>query len=161
MYSVFDTKTNTLLDNREVKYTVSSEKTRERAFVPEASDMAIDKVKELAKSIVKDFMPYTEDITFLLLFHKDTEMKTATTNAQLGKIDIAIEQFKKIYTNKGYFEAGYNRAKLFQVQGDLTNAYLLMAEVYDKFKDERAEKALKVIEEEISSKKKLQSQQIH
>lgn len=158
VYSVLETKTNTLLDNREAKYTVSSEPTPERGFVPEAADMAIDKVKELSKSIVKDFLPYTEDVALTLLFHKDTTMKTASTNAQLGKIDLAIEQFQRIYDNKGYFEAGYNIAVLLQANGELEEAYALMKEVYARFNDDKAKRALAVLEQEISSKDKLKTQ---
>ncbi len=158
VYSVLETKTNTLLDNREAKYTVSSEPTPERSFVPEAADMAISKVKELSKSIVKDFLPYTEDVALTLLFHKDTTMKTASTNAQLGKIDLAIEQFQRIYENKGYFEAGYNKAVLLQANGELEEAYALMKEVYARFNDDKAKRALAVLEQEISSKDKLKTQ---
>lgn len=158
VYSVLETKTNTLLDNREAKYTLSSEPTPERSFVPEAADMAISKVKELSKSIVKDFLPYTEDVALTLLFHKDTTMKTASTNAQLGKIDLAIEQFQRIYENKGYFEAGYNKAVLLQANGELEEAYALMKEVYARFNNDKAKKALTVLEREISSKDKLKTQ---
>lgn len=158
VYSVLETKTNTLLDNREAKYTLSSEPTPERSFVPEATDMAISKVKELSKSIVKDFLPYTEDVALSLLFHKDTTMKTASTNAQLGKIDLAIEQFQRIYDNKGYFEAGYNKAVLLQANGELEEAYALMKEVYARFNDDKAKRALAVLEQEISSKDKLKTQ---
>ncbi|MBR6214963.1 MAG: hypothetical protein IKQ84_00980, partial [Spirochaetaceae bacterium] len=158
VYSVLETKTNTLLDNREAKYTLSSEPTPERSFVPEAADMAISKVKELSKSIVKDFVPYTEDVALTLLFHKDTTMKTASTNAQLGKIDLAIEQFQRIYENKGYFEAGYNKAVLLQANGELEEAYALMKEVYARFNDDKAKRALAVLEQEISSKDKLKTQ---
>ena len=157
-YSVLETKTNTLLENREAKYTLSSEPTPERSFVPEAADMAISKVKELSKSIVKDFLPYTEDVALTLLFHKDTTMKTASTNAQLGKIDLAIEQFQRIYDNKGYFEAGYNKAVLLQAQGELDKAYALMQEVYRRFNNDKAKRALTVLEREISSKDKLNTQ---
>lgn len=158
VYSVLETKTNTLLDNREAKYTVSSEPTPERGFVPEAADMAIDKVKELSKSIVKDFVPYTEDVALTLLFHKDTEMKTASTNAQLGKIELAIDQYDRLYDRKGYFEAGYNKAVLLQANGKLDEAYALMKEVYARFNNDKAKKALTVLEREISSKDKLKTQ---
>ncbi len=158
LYSVLDTKTNTLLDNREAKYTLSSEPTTERGFVPEAADMAIAKVKELSKSIVKDFLPYTEDVALTLLFHKDTEMKTASTNAQLGKIDLAIDQYERLYDRKGYFEAGYNKAVLLQARGDLDEAYSLMQEVYRRYNNDKAKKALTVLEREISSKDKLKTQ---
>ena len=158
VYSVLETKTNTLLDNREAKYSLSSEPTPERSFVPEAADMAISKVKELSKSIVKDFLPYTEDVALTLLFHKDTTMKTASTNAQLGKIDLAIEQYQRIYENKGYFEAGYNKAVLLQANGELEEAYALMKEVYARFNDDKAKRALAVLEQEISSKDKLKTQ---
>ena len=158
VYSVLETKTNTLLENREAKYTLSSEPTPERSFVPEAADMAISKVKELSKSIVKDFLPYTEDIALTLLFHKDTTMKTASTNAQLGKIDLAIEQFQRIYDNKGYFEAGYNIAVLYQALGNPEEAYERMSEVYGRFKNDKAKRALIILEQEIASKNKLQTQ---
>ena len=158
MYSVYETKTNTLLDNREVKYTLSSEPTPERSFVPEAADMAINQVKELSRLIVKDFIPYTEEVSLTLLFHKDTTMKTASTNAQLGKIDLAIEQFQRIYDNKGYFEAGYNIAVLLQALGQPEEAYKRMSEVYERFRNDKAKRALIILEQEIASKNKLQTQ---
>ena len=160
MYSVYETKTNTLLDNREVKYTLSSDPTPERVFVPEAADMAINQVKELSRLIVKDFIPYTEEVALTLLFHKDTTMKTASTNAQLGKIDLAIEQFQRIYDNKGYFEAGYNTAVLLQALGKPEEAYKRMSEVYARFNNDKAKRALVILEQEIASKNKLQTQKI-
>jgi len=159
VYSVLETETNTLLDNREAKYTLSSEPTTELSFVPEAADMAISKVKELSKGIVKDFIPYTEDVSLTLLFHKDTAMKTAGTNAQLGKIDLAIEQYRKLYDVKNYFEAGYNIAVLLQSKGNLDEAYALMTEVYERFNNNKAKKALSILEEEIAEQKKLKTQQ--
>lgn len=158
LYSVFDENKEILLDEREVKYTLSSEPTTERTFIPEAADMAIDKVRDLAKQIVKDFIPYSEDLTLSLLFHKDTEMKTASTNAQVGKLDLAKEQYERIYQNKGYFEAGYNTAVLLQANGELQAAYDVMKELYNNTNDKRAKKALDALGQEISSKEKLKTQ---
>lgn len=157
-YSVFNEQKEILIDEREVKYNLSSDPTTERSFVPEAADMAIDKVKELAKQIVKDFIPYSEDLSLSLLFHKDTEMKTASMNAQIGKLDIAKEQYEKIYANKGYFEAGYNTAVLLQANGDLTSAYNVMNDLYSNTGDKRAKKALEELSKEIEAKEKLKTQ---
>lgn len=157
-YTIFNQKTNKVLDTKERKYDVESLEYEQIFSLPDAVLTCEKTISDLAYQIARDFSIYKEVKNLQLLYHKDPAMKTATTNATNGRIDLALEQFKKLYKSLNYYEAGYNAAIIMQALGDLDGANELMSEVYYRFKEKSAKSALADIQAEIISEKKLQTQ---
>lgn len=157
-YQIYETKTNNILEDKDVKYTLKSEEKLQNYLTPSVIETLENQIKLFATSISKEFEPYTEQKELKLLFHKDTVMKTATTFAQNGDLERSRKEFEAIYKKKNYFEAGYNAIIITQALGDLDTAWDEMTLLYEKFGDKRALEAIQDIESEIASTYKLQSQ---
>lgn len=160
-YTIFNQKTEKVLDTRQCKYDVESAEYEQLYNLPDPVLTCEKTISDLAYQIVRDFSIYREIKDLRLLYHKDPAMKTATTNATNGRIDLALEQFNKMYKNLNYYEAGYNAAIIMQALGDLDDAYELMSEVYSRFKERGAKQALADIQAEMIAQKKLKTQKAY
>ncbi len=160
-YTIYNQKTEKTLDTQQRKYDVESAEYEQTYNLPDPVLTCEKTISDLAYEIVRDFSIYREIKDLELLYHKDPAMKTATTNATNGKIDLALEQFNKLYKNLNYYEAGYNAAIIMQALGQLDDAYELMSEVYSRFKERTAKQALADIQAEIISQKKLKTQKAY
>lgn len=157
-YTIYDTKTNTALESRERKYSLTSDETQTLAFVPTAEKMAVKGMRYFAESVYKQFEPYVEKKVLSLLYHKDTSMKDANDYAQSGDLTTALSKYRALYQNYGYFEAGYNIGIILQVTGNYDEAENIMLELCEKFRDKRALEALRDIENDKFSANKLKTQ---
>ena len=86
-------------------------------------------------------------------------MKEAEKIAKKGQLGLAKNKYLSLYNTKDYFEAGYNAALLLQAMEEYEDAKAVMTNVYKRFGDKRAKTALKDIENDLESAKRLKNQQ--
>ena len=159
LYQVVDTNTNTVLSHNEFDYSAKSSKEYALDDVATTYSLAESKVNAFVAEIMKEFLPYEEEKSLTLLSHKDSAMKEAEKLAKKGQLGMAKNKYLSLYNSKDYFEAGYNAALLLQAMEEYEDAKEVMTKVYKRFGDQRAKTALKDIENDIKSAKRLKEQQ--
>lgn len=160
IYQVIDAQTSRIVSLKTVPIELTSADQEKLENVDSVYKLAKPKFDTIVQTIVKQLQPHTETKYLVLLSdpNKNPEMKNADEAAKAGNVEYAESLFEDIYVRYGYMEAGYNAAILLEAMGNLEGARDLMQEVYDIFKDQRAAKALKDIDSEIESAKKLEHQ---
>ena len=109
---------------------------------------------------MKKIAPYTvhREISMMKDKSKNTNMKLANEFIKNGQINIAKEEYLKVYNQTGLLEAGYT------VYGGVNAPYIyeeaekIMLEIYQKTANKKAFNALNDIRYEIRAAKKLQAQ---
>ena len=159
LYQIVDTNTNTVLSNQEFDYSAKSSKEYVLDDVETTFSLAEPKINAFIAEIMKEFLPYEEEKSLTLLSHKDSAMKEAEKIAKKGQLGLAKNKYLSLYNTKDYFEAGYNAALLLQAMEEYEDAKAVMTNVYNRFGDKRAKTALKDIENDLESAKRLKNQQ--
>jgi hypothetical protein len=159
-YQVVNAKDNSIISYKPASYTVTSNEYERRSDLPNAYSVIEMQLNNLVEQIYRDIHPYTETKYLQLKSDKskNPDFKIAQEMAKNGLTKEAQEKFSEIYSKTQNFEAGYNAAILMQVNGDLNNSYDLMKELSNVSSDKQVFNALKDIQFEIDSAKKLQLQ---
>ncbi len=125
-----------------------------------AAQLISSDIKEVAQKICKKIQPYYENVSYTLLEDKtkDAHMKDANKLADKGYYEAARKMFLDCYMERGYFEAGYNAAILYETQGMYEQAKNLMTELAEKYRNPKAYSALSDINLEIKKQEKLKNQ---
>ena len=89
---------------------------------------------------------------------KNPNMKYANELVKNGQINLAKEEYLKIYNQTGQIEAGYNAARLMEAQGNYEEAEALMSEIFYISNNKKASRALNDIRYEIRAARKLENQ---
>ena len=159
-YQVVDSKDNSVISYKTESYTRTSDLYDDRDDLPKSITVIDQELNYLVGQIYRNIHPYTE-VKYLQLKSdksKNPEFEVAEKLAKNGMIKEAQEKFSSIYEQTQNYEAGYNAALLMQANGDLDNAYNFMKEISEKTADKQSVTALKDIQFEIDSAKKLQAQ---
>ena len=159
-YQVVDSKDNSVISYKTESYSRTSDLYDDSDDLPKAVTLIDQELNYLVEQIYRDIHPYTE-LKYLQLKSdksKNPEFEVAEKLAKNGMIKEAQEKFASIYEQTQNYEAGYNAALLMQANGDLENAYNFMKEISNKTADKQSITALKDIQFEIDSAKKLQAQ---
>jgi hypothetical protein len=159
-YQIVDTKTNQIIAYKSTDIKRLSDERKDIRQLPKDFDVIRPDLERLSDQIMKELQPYKELVYVSLMSDKtkDPDMKIADQMAKNGLISQSEEKFMSIYTEKNYFVAGYNAAKLLQVQGELYKARDLMQTLVDKFGEKNAMTGLNNINYEIAQAEKLQKQ---
>lgn len=125
-----------------------------------AEQLIASDIKEVAEKVCKKIQPYYENVSYTLLTDKtkDARMKDANKLADKGYYEAARKMFLDCYKDRGYFEAGYNAAILYETDGMYEQAKNLMSELVEKYRNPKAYSALSDINLEIKRQEKLKSQ---
>ena len=160
MYQIVDTETNRVISIKTIPVEQTSYEHEDREAVESVYDMGRKSFIEIAETILRQIQPYTVKKTISLLSDSmdDPDMAYADEMVKAGDIDYAEKLFEEIYVKRGYLEAGYNASLLLEALGDLDGAIDLMQEVNDIYHDSRAAKALKDLQDELASAKRLEHQ---
>ena len=160
MYQIVDTASNRVISLKTIPIDQTSYEHEEYEMVESVYELGRKSFLEIADTIMKQIQPYTVKKTLSLMSDSmdDPDMAYADEMVKAGNIEYAQQLFEEIYVKRGYLEAGYNAALLLEALGDLAGAVRLMQEVSDVFHDSRAGKALKDLQDEVASAKKLEYQ---
>ena len=159
-YQVVDSKDNSVISYKTESYSRTSDLYDDSDDLPKAVTLIDQELNYLVEQIYRNIHPYTE-LKYLQLKSdksKNPEFEVAEKLAKNGMIKEAQEKFASIYEQTQNYEAGYNAALLMQANGDLDKAFNFMKEISDKTADKQSISALKDIQFEIDSAKKLQAQ---
>ncbi|MBO5481828.1 MAG: hypothetical protein J5978_00655 [Spirochaetaceae bacterium] len=109
---------------------------------------------------MKKIAPYTvhREISMMKDKSKNTNMKLAKEFIKNGQINLAKEEYLKVYKQTGLLEAGFNAARLMEAQGNYEEAEKIMFEIYQNSANKKVYSALNDIRYEIRTAKKLQAQ---
>ena len=109
-------------------------------------------MKKIAPHTVHREIPMIKDKS------KNTNMKLANEFIKNGQINIAKEEYLKIYNQTGLLEAGFNAARLMKAQGNYEEAEKIMLGLYQTTANKKVYNALNDILYEIRAAKKMQAQ---
>ena len=128
--------------------------------IPSASSLAKSSISSYSSKLMKKIAPYTvhREISMMKDKSKNTNMKLAKEFIKNGQINLAKEEYLKVYKQTGLLEAGFNAARLMEVQGNYEEAEKIMFEIYQNSANKKVYSALNDIRYEIRAAKKLQAQ---
>ena len=159
-YQVVNAKDNSIVSYKTVPFSKISNEADYKKDLPSAYSLLETELADLVEQIYKAIHPYTE-LKYLQLKSdksKNPDFKTAETLAKNGMVKEAQDKFLNIYNETQNYEAAYNAAILMQAAGDLDNAYNFMKEISTLTGDKQSINALRDIQFEINSAKKLKAQ---
>ena len=144
VYQVIDPKDNRVLFIQSEKLSAHSWNYRSRGEVPDGDDVLESEVQSFARMVARKIQPYHDKVYYTLLEDKtkDPDMKYANSLAKKGSYLDSAYAFYDLYLDKGYYEAGYNAAILFVVEGDLVKAKELLEELNQKYDNKRTKTML-------------------
>lgn len=159
-YTFIDAYTNQVIAEREYEISCTSGEEDHIVSLPSPYSLVKSDLDKIVKNISKDVQPYFVYVQYKLLKDKtkNSDFKDADKLADDGMIPESYNAFLKVYKSTGMFEAGYNAAILLEAQGYYQDAEMLMSELYENTKDDRAYEALKDIRYELNQYKKLVNQ---
>lgn len=159
-YNIIDAKnTKTILSDSYTMESFSNE-TDSRFLLKGVYKILKKQIPICATKIINNLQPHNDkkNIELLKIKTKNKDIKEAEKLAKKNFLQESSNKFYKGYRETSIFEAGYNAAILQLVLKNFTEAENQMQTLYEKTKDERALQALKDIQYEIDSEKKLKKQ---
>ena len=159
-YKIIDAETREIIYSTTENYEKSSSEYKDPRDLPSASSLAKSSITSYSSKLMKKIAPYTvhREISMMKDKSKNTNMKLANEFVKDGQINIAKEEYLKVYNQTGLLEAGYNAARLLEAQGNYEEAEKIMFEIYQKTANKKAFNTLNDIRYEIRAAKKLQAQ---
>ena len=161
-YQIMDAATNRIISYKSKDMFANSSSYSHEYDLPRSYTLLESDLRSLSSKIMKEIQPYTVTVSVSLMEdkskEKDENFKYADSLAKKGLYEQAEEKFMEIYRTSGKYEAGYNAARLMQVQGKLDDALELMTKLYNATGDKKAFNAKSQIQNEINLSNKLQSQ---
>lgn len=159
-YEIIDGKTKETIYSTTEHYEKTSSDYSSPRDLPYASTLAKNSINSYSTKLMKKIAPYTvhRNISMMKDKSKNPNMKYANELVKNGQINLAKEEYLKVYKQTGLLEAGYNAARLMEAQGNYEEAEALMSEIFYISNNKKASRALNDIRYEIRAARKLQTQ---